>query len=92
MFLFYIVSINISFQTILTLKQVQRFYVIHQSSECSSNECDIFYINAASYETSSTEHCGTSRQAIHLLSDMLYQSSDKNVNLCDGCAYYSYRH
>lgn len=50
----------------------------------SSKEYDIFYINAASFKTSYAEHFDTLRQAIHLLSDMLYQSSDKKVNICDG--------
>lgn len=92
MFGFYYVLINKCFQTILTIDQVQWFYVIYQSPECSSKEYEIFYTNAASHKTSSVENCGTLRRAIHLLSDMLYQSSDKNVNLCDGYAYYSYRH
>lgn len=35
-------------------------------------------------KTSYAEHFDTLRQAIHLLSDMLYQSSDKKVNVCDG--------
>lgn len=50
----------------------------------SSKEYDIFYINAASFKTSYAEHFDTLIQAIHLLSDMLYQSSDKKVNVCDG--------
>lgn len=49
----------------------------------SSKEYDIFYINAASFKTSYAEHFDTLR-AIYLLSDMLYQSSDKKVNVCDG--------
>lgn len=57
---------------------------MHQSSVFSSKEYDIFYINAASFKTSYAEHFDTLRQAIHLLSDMLFQSSDKKVNVCDG--------
>lgn len=68
----------------MATSKVQRFYIMHQSSVFSSKEYDIFYINAASFKTSYAEHFDTLRQAIHLLSDMLYQSSDKKVNVCDG--------